>query len=142
MFKRKNGATNVRYFQKKASQAFTNGGLVSLDTNGYLIPANATSTGHLGVVLVSVASTDADYAETTRLPVDCVSPTDVLVADVSAGTVAQTAVGAYYDLDSTGAKVDLSGTTTKQVFVTDINTATSEVEVIVNSTAGVDETGA
>lgn len=131
------------YFKKKASTAITNGALVYLDTDGYLNPASASSVNHIGVCMVAVASTDSDYASTTKIPVDIFqSSTDVFEADVSAGTVAQTAVGAYYDLNSTGDKVDLSATSVKAVYVVDINTAASTVSIQVNSLAAVDETGA
>ena len=141
MIKRKSGEHNVQYFKKKVSTAFLNGALTTIDTNGFLIPANATSINHIGTILKTVASTDADYASATMVPVDVARTTDLFIADVSAGTVAQTAVGAYYDLNATGDKVDLSATTTKQVFVQDILAATSQVVIIVSSTAGVDETG-
>lgn len=141
MIKRKNGAHNIKYFKKKASTAFTNGALCYVDTDGYLNPASASSVQHVGVILITVASTDSDYASTTYVPVDMCSPTDLFIADVSAGTVAQTAVGAYYDLNSTGDKVDLSATSVKAVYVQDIMASTSQVVIMVNSMAGVDETG-
>lgn len=142
MIKRKNGPHNIQYFKKKASTAFINGALTNVDSNGYLIPATATSINHIGVILLTVAATDSDYASATFVPVDVARTTDLFIADVSAGTVNQTAVGAYYDLNSTGDKVDLSSTTTKQVYVQDILSASSQVVIIVSSTAGVDETGA
>ena len=142
MITRKTGAHNVQYFKKKVSTAFINGALCNVDANGFLIPATATSINHLGVILETIAATDSDYATATYVPVDVARTTDLFIADVSAGTVAQTAVGAYYDLNSTGDKVDLTATTVKQVYVQDINTATGKVVIIVNSTAGVDETGA
>lgn len=143
MIQRKNGAHKIMYFKKKASTAIANGALVYIDTDGYLNPASASSTNHIGVSMVAVASTDADYASTTKIPVDIAnSSTDVFEAEVSAGTVAQTAVGAYYDLNSTGDKVDLSATSVKAVYVVDINTAKGTVFVQINSLAAVDETGA
>lgn len=141
MIKRKNGEHNIQYFKKKVSTAFINGALTNVDSNGFLIPATATSVNHVGVILKTVAATDSDYATATFVPVDVCRTTDLFIADVSAGTVNQTAVGAYYDLNSTGDKVDLSATTVKQVYVQDILTASSQVVIIVNSTAGVDETG-
>lgn len=141
MFKRKTEKHNIKFFKKKASTALTLGALASIDSNGFLIQATATSVNHVGVIMVTVASTDADYAATTYIPVDMVTPTDLLIADVSAGTVAQTVVGEYHDLNSTGDKVDLSATSVKAVYVEDIMAASSQVVVIVNSMAGVDETG-
>ncbi len=141
MIKRKTGVHNIQYFKKKASTAFINGALVNVDSDGYLIPATASSVNHLGTILKTVAATDSDYASTTAVPVDMATSIDEFTADVSAGTVAQTAVGAYYDLNSTGDKVDLSATTVKQVYVKAVNTANSTVTIIVSSTAGVDESG-
>jgi len=142
MFKRKEGAHVVKYFKKLVSTAFTNGGLVNVDSNGYLIPATASSVNHVGVILREVTSSSEDYATAVVwVPVDMAGPNDLFVADVSAGTVAQTAVGAYYDLNSTGDKVDLSATSVKAVYVQDILLAQSQVVVIINSMAGVDETG-
>lgn len=142
MIKRKSGPHNIQYFKKKASTAFINGALCNVDANGFLIPATATSINHVGTILKTIAATDSDYASTTMVPVDMAGTIEEFTAEVSAGTVAQTAVGAYYDLNSTGDKVDLSSTTTKQVYVKDINVAASTVTIIVSSTAGVDETGA
>jgi hypothetical protein len=142
MFKRKEDKHDVKYFKRKASTALTNGALANVDSNGYLIQATATSVNHVGVFLgKTVASTDSDYASTPFVPVDMCRPNDLFIADVSAGTVAQTAVGAYYDLNSTGDKVDLSATSVKAVYVQDILSASSQVIVMVNSMAGVDETG-
>ena len=141
MIKRKTGSHNIQYFKKKASTEFINGALVNVDSDGYLIPATASSVNHLGTILKTVAATDSDYASTTAVPVDMATSIDEFTADVSAGTVAQTAVGAYYDLNSTGDKVDLSATTVKQVYVKAVNTANSTVTIIVSSTAGVDESG-
>ena len=141
MFKRKNGKHNILYFKKKASTAFINGALTYIDSNGYLNPASATSVNHVGAILKAVSSSDDDYASTTYVPVDAANSVDEFIADVSAGTIAQTAVGAFYDLNSTGDKVDLSATSVKAVFVTEILSASSQVVVQINSMAGVDESG-
>lgn len=141
MIKRKEDKHNITYFKKKASTAFTNGALCSIDSNGYLIPATASSTQHVGIILITVASTDSDYASATYVPVDMCRPNDLFIADVSAGTVSQTVVGEYHDLNSTGDKVDLSATSVKAVFVVEALVAQSQVVIQVNSMAGVDETG-
>lgn len=143
MIKRKNGANKIMYFKKKVSTAINFGAIVSIDSDGYLIPATASTTTHIGVCMVAVAATDADYAVATKIPVDIAqSSTDVFTAEVSAGTVAQTAVGAFFDLNSTGDKVDLSATSVKAVYVVDVNTAAGTVDIQINSLASVDETGA
>lgn len=142
MFKRKEDKHNVRYFKKLVSTTFINGGVVSVDSNGYLIKATATSVNHVGVIMREVLTTSEDYATAiVYVPVDMASTTDLWIADVSAGTVAQTVVGDFFDLNSTGDKVDLSASTVHQVYVQDILAATSQVVVLINSTAGADESG-
>ena len=142
MIQRKNGKHKITYFKKKASTLFTKGCLCALDSDGYLIPCANTTLNAIGVTLLPVATTDSNYTSTERVPVDIGNPTDLWVAEVSAGTIAQTAIGAYYDLNSTGDKVDLSATSYKQAFVVDINSANSTVVVQFNGLASVDETGA
>lgn len=142
MFKRKNGQHNIKYFKKLASTAFTNGALTCVDSNGYLIPATASTTEHVGVILRAVTATDSDFASATFVPVDMCGSTDMFIADVSAGTVAQTAVGEFHDLNSTGDKVDISANAVKQVYIADVLVSQSQVVVVVNGMAGVDETGA
>lgn len=142
MILRKNGANKIAYFKKKVSTAINLGAIVSIDTDGFLIPATASSVNHVGVCMEKIASTDSDYAVARDVMVDIAqSSTDQFEAEVSAGTVAQTAVGAYFDLNSTGDKVDLSATTVKQVFVVGVNTAKSTVTIQINSLASVDESG-
>jgi len=141
MFKRKEEKHNIQYFKKKASTAFVNGAMTSIDSNGYLIPATATSVNHLGAILREVTSSNSDYADTTYVPVDVARTTDLFIADVSAGTVSQTVVGDFFDFNSTGDKVDLSASTVHQCYVADILAASSQVIVMINSTAGADESG-
>lgn len=142
MIKRKNGENKIAWFAKKASTAIPNGAIVSIDTDGFLIPATASTTTHVGVCMEAIASTDADYSSTRKVMVDIANPTDQFEAEVSAGTVAQTNVGAFYDLNSTGDKVDLSATSVKAVYVVGMNTAKGTVTIQISSLASVDETGA
>lgn len=143
MIQRKNNAHQIAYFSKKASTAINLGAIVSIDTDGFLIPATASTTTHIGVCMEAIAATDADYSSTRKVMVDILkSPTDQLEAEVSAGTVAQTCVGAFYDLNSTGDKVDLSATSVKAVYVVAVNTAKGTVTIQLSSLASVDETGA
>ncbi len=141
MIKRKNDKHVITYFKKKVSTVFINGAVCSLDSNGYLIPATATSVNHVGVIMTAVTATDSDYASATYVPVDIGHTTDLWVADVSAGTVTQTVVGDYFDFNSTGDKVDLSASTVHQVFVVDILSASSQVVIQISSLASADESG-
>jgi len=56
------GKTKTMYFPRPASQAFTAGQLCYFNGSGQVIPADATSGDHIGVIQETVASTDADYA--------------------------------------------------------------------------------
>lgn len=135
-FKRVSGEHKVEWYPKTASTAFTLGGLVDF-ASGYLTPADASSTIHVGIMLRSVASTDDDYADTNEVPLDVPGPNDVFEVDVSAGTPAQaTHVGNTYDLDSTGSKVDLTATSVTVVRVVGIVSST-KVLVKINSMIGV-----
>lgn len=68
-----NGVWDVKYFRKKASTAFTANNLVACETNGAagdpIEPADASDTLILGIGMRTVASTDSDYADNTRIPV-------------------------------------------------------------------------
>lgn len=61
-FKRYRGKTKIMYFPRPASQAFTEGALVYFNGSGQVIPADATSGMHVGVIREAVAATDDDYA--------------------------------------------------------------------------------
>mgnify|MGYP003501069774 CR=1 FL=1 len=141
MIKRKNDKHVITYFKKKVSTAFINGAVCSIDSSGFLIPATATSVNHVGVIMTAVTSADSDYATATYVPVDIGHTTDLWIADVSAGSVAQTVVGDYFDFNSTGDKVDLSASTVHQVFVVDILPSTSQVVIQISSLASADESG-
>lgn len=61
-FKRHKGKTKIMYFPRPASQAFTQGALCYFNGSGQVIPADATSGDHIGVIRQTVAATDSDYA--------------------------------------------------------------------------------
>ena len=143
MIQRKNGAHKIAYFAKKASTAIPLGAIVYIDTDGYVLPATASSVNHIGVAMEVIASTDSDYSSTRKIMVDIAnSATDQFEAEVSAGTVNQTAVGLFCDLNSTGDKVDISATSVKAVYIVAMNSAKGTVTIQINSLASSDETGA
>ena len=89
---------NLEYYEKTASTAFTFNDMVGLSTAGRLsLYADGSSFPLLGLVQKPVASTDSDYAETTRIPVLVGGPNVLYRCDVSTGTAAQTDVGEYID---------------------------------------------
>lgn len=61
-FKLFRGKTKTMYFPRPASQAFAVGALCYFNGSGQVIPADATSGDHIGVIKKTVASTDSDYA--------------------------------------------------------------------------------
>jgi len=118
MFKRISGKPKVEWYAKDASVAFVNGGLVYWNGTGELIPADATSGDHAGVILRAVTSADSDYATSlAKVPVDTITPDDVFEADVITGTLTTAMVGNRYDIDATGSGVDVTATSKKVVTV-------------------------
>ena len=61
-FIRHKGKTKTMWYPRPASQVFTKGDLVYPNTSGQVIPADATSGRHVGVIKKTVATTDDDYA--------------------------------------------------------------------------------
>lgn len=118
-FKRVRGEPNIKPYAKKASTAISMGQVVAIDSNGFLIPATASSTGNdiVGIAMETIATTDSDYTSTRDVAVDVVAKggdADRFLAVVGTGTAAQTNVGEAHDLDgSTPPAVDVNATTTK-----------------------------
>ncbi len=135
MFKRASGDQNLEWYPKKASTAFTNGGLTYADGSGAIQPADTTSGDHIGVILKTVASGDSDYADNTKVPVDVPRPNDVFEVDVETGTLTTAMIGNQYDLASaTG--IDVTATAKKVVTVVGFISATKAL-VKINATIGV-----
>ena len=113
MFKRVSGKPRLSYWPKKASTAFTYGALVYPDGSGAIQPADSTSGEHIGVIMQTIASTDSDYASTTKVAVDECGEDDIFEADVT-GTLTTAMVGTYLDL-STSLVVNAAATSKKVV---------------------------
>ena len=133
MFKRISGKPKVEWYPKDASVAFTNGGLVYWNGTGELIPADATSGDHCGIILRDVASTDADYATSlAKVPVDVPTTEDVFEVDVETGTLTTAMVGNQYDLVADGDALNVSAQAKKVVTVVGFVSA-SKALVKINS---------
>ena len=67
------GEWDVKYFRKVASTAFTANNLVAFETNGGAgdpcEPADASDAAIIGIGIKTIASTDSDYADNTRIPI-------------------------------------------------------------------------
>jgi len=111
MFKRISGKPKPEWYAKDASVAFANGGLVYWNGSGEIIPADATSGQHAGVILRAVTATDADYATSlAKVPVDVPTTEDIFEVDVETGTLSTAMVGNQYDLVADGDAIDVSAT--------------------------------
>lgn len=122
-FFHKSGPALTEPFKKSASIAIANGSVLGFEgTTGYVEQAEAASVRIAGVSLSKHASTDADYATATTIPVIVPSSDDVFEADVISTSTATVAnVGNQYDLctnvDGTAQTVDLGNNTYKVVTV-------------------------
>lgn len=135
MFKRLSGQPKVEWMPKAASQLFTNGGLVYANGSGAVIPADATSGNHLGVVLRAVTAGDDDYATAgAKVPLDVCGPNDLFEADVPNGDLATSDVGNYCDLMADGAGIDPDATAKNVVLIVGFISASKAI-VKVNAMA-------
>ena len=102
-FVRASGKPNIEHWAKAASTAISNNALTYLNGSGYVIPADATSGDHLGICMKTIASTDSDYASTTKIPIDVVGENDVFKVGLAAASTVATLlalVGTYIDLST------------------------------------------
>jgi hypothetical protein len=135
MFKRISGNPKIEWYPKDASVAFANGGLVYWNGSGEIIPADATSGQHCGVIIRAVTSADADYATAlAKVPVDCPTPEDIFEVDVETGTLTTAMVGNQYDLVADGDAIDVNATSKLVVTVVGYVSATKAL-VKINSLA-------
>lgn len=112
MVERSKGQNNNIPLTKKASQAFTNLEVVTLDANGFVIPAVTASTVIAGLVQRDVTTASQDYASANTIVVDCPrGDRDEFIIDVTGGTATQANVGKFYDLaDSKTLNIAAAGT--------------------------------
>lgn len=102
-FIRKRGKTRLAWLPVTTSTAITGGYLVAF-SSGYLIAATSTtaSSATAGVLVKTIAATDADYAVARLVAVEVPVEKDVeWEAPVTSG-LAATSVGAFYDLTNGG----------------------------------------
>lgn len=79
---------DVAYGKKKASTAIALDELLTLDSNGQLIPAVTASTTVVGVSLSTVKSTDDNYATTDEIQYDAARDGDEFIMDVNDASTA------------------------------------------------------
>ena len=99
MFSIYRGRWEYKYFRKTASTAFAANTLVAEGSDDDIIePADSSDIAVVGIILQTIASTDSDYADNTRVlvavPLDASSE---MLADTSS-TIAVTDEGELMDL--------------------------------------------
>ena len=124
----------VKRFRKKASTAFAPNKLVAFETNGAggdpIEPADASDAALIGICLQTIAATDADYADNTRISV--LVPTAKgakMFGDVGTGTLTVADEGLLVDLKDDD-EVDQSAST-KDVLIVEkfLTAATGEFSI-------------
>jgi hypothetical protein len=118
----------VKYFRKKASQAFVAGALVAFETNGGagdpIEPADASDAELIGIGLRTVTSASADYASNTRYPVLVPERKGAeMFGTVGTGTLTVADEGLEVDLKDAD-EVDQSASTTDVLVCTKFISAT------------------
>ena len=98
-FRRYRGKTKTAWLPVTASTTFSKGAIVAF-ASGYLIEATSSTAAlsHVGVIKKAILSSDADYADARKVPVEV--PLDKFVeweGDVTSGLVAAD-VGLLVDL--------------------------------------------
>lgn len=116
---RENGAKcHLEWQQKTASENFTFNDIVGITTAGRLTRyLDGSLFPEYGLVQKTIASTDSDYASTTRIPVLVCGDEAEYLCDVSTGTAALTDVGEYIDVDDQNS-VDVGASTNNDFYVT------------------------
>jgi hypothetical protein len=129
-FKVIRGSCVQAWYPKTASVTLSANFLADFNATGTLTSATISATNIAGIVMVSAASTDTDFASVTSLPVKTPIPdVTIMEADVS-GTLTTAMVGNCYDITADGQYVAISYTTTKQVrIVKFISSSKAEVQL-------------
>ena len=124
----KDRGCEIEFYPKTASETFTFEDLVYISTAGRLTKntTSGTSAPILGQIYKTIATTDSDYADTTRVPVLVCGPDAEFLCDVSTGTAAQTDVGEYIDIDDENS-VDVNATSNNEFYVTGFLSGTNQV---------------
>jgi hypothetical protein len=111
------GNAKVETYPNAISTVYTAGGLGYFNGSGAVIPADATSGDHAGVILEAIAATDAKYSTAGKIPVLVPDQNDIFEVDVETGTLTTAMIGNQYDLVADGDAIDVTATSKKVVTV-------------------------
>lgn len=95
------GKFHTEWYPKTASEEFTDGDLVYLSSGYVKTMADDADNQPIGLILKTVATTDSDYASTTKVPVLVGDSNAEWLCDIGTGTGAQSYVGTWVDVDGT-----------------------------------------
>jgi hypothetical protein len=125
-FKHVKGPALLEFYPKTASTTLTIN-YAARFASGFLAAASAATTRVAGILQVSSSSTDSDFASATKIPVIVPQENDEFEIDLTGTTFTATYLGTQVDIDATGAYVDLSATSHKQVTVLRQGSSTSKI---------------
>lgn len=93
------GEWEFKHFRKKASTAIANNSLVAESSDDDTVePADASDAAVVGIALQTIASTDSDYADNTRILVAIPKDSSSEMLGDTASTIAATDEGELMDL--------------------------------------------
>jgi putative ubiquitin-RnfH superfamily antitoxin RatB of RatAB toxin-antitoxin module len=144
LYKENGSGAHIEFYPKTASTEYTFNDMVMIGTSGYLeLFTDVANVKPLGLIQKTIASTDSDYADNTRVPVLVAGPEAEYLADVGVGTGAVGDVGEFVDADGAGnphQDIDLDNSDYDVFEVTGF-ISTSQMIVKINPVTGVLKTG-
>ncbi len=128
LYRDPSGRAHLEWYKKAASETFTFGDMVAINTSGYITKyTDGGAFPMLGLIQRTIAATASDYASNTKVPVLVAGFNSEWLCDVTTGSAAQTNVGEYIDVDGAvdAAKgVDVTSSTNDDFYVTQVISAT------------------
>lgn len=97
MIRRVSGKPRIEPYKNAVSTLYSDNSLVYANGSGAVIPADATSGNHIGIILNKIAATDDLYSTAGQVLVDICDDNTILECDVN-GTLTAAMVGNFYDL--------------------------------------------
>ena len=114
-----NGPVHIEFHPKDASVEFSFDEPVVLGGDGVLIPYTpGINKPFLGLIKKTIATTDSDYAEETRVPVEVGNENTEYLITASTTAAAATDVGEFVDYVEATVSVDPGVTTADDFYVT------------------------
>ena len=135
MFKRETGRPNLVKMDNAITTVYKAGDLLYANGSGALIPADATSGDHYGIMVEDIATTDARYTTAGQLTFDKLAAGDLVRCTDVDGTLTKALEGTTMDL-SNAESVNQAATSKNVVTLIKFISA-SEGIFMINSLVGV-----